>query len=252
MKRIVFIVLLSITAFQVSARAQNPDSTALREMVAFDKAFIPALVYTNSKVQDSSEIAMKYVLTAWNKFKADNEKPIGIDSQWNTDIKTVSHLLGEADTLIIKDSNLYEAHLKLENVRTIFVNMRELNDIEYYPDNLITFHALMEAMLNIVENTKPADLNQEQVEGISIILPQAMSTWHNVEQSKFDKKLFGFSDQKVDTLNQLINQEQLALSTLQSALDSNNNAEIIKDIKSIKPIFMKVYLLFGDFNMKRD
>lgn len=250
MKIYKLIVLIAVLAFSVSANAQNPDSTILGEMVAFDKAYIPALVYTNSNKQDSSEIAMKYVQKAWDKFKADNEKPVGIDSQWNADIKTISHLIGEADTLIVKNSSLHEAHLKLENVRTIFVNMRELNDIEYYPDNLITFHALMEAMLNIVQDTKPADLSQEQIEGVSIILPQVMSTWHNVEQSKFDQKLFGFSDQKVSILNQLINQEQLVLSALQSALDSGNNEDIIKDAQAIKPIFMKVYTLFGDFNMK--
>lgn len=250
MKRIIFILLLVMAAFQGSAYTQNSDSKILKEMVAFDKAYIPALVYTNTNKQDSSEIAMQYVQRAWEKFKADNEKPLGIDSQWNADIKTIKQLLGEADELIVIDSNLSEAHLKLENVRTIFVNMRELNNIEYYPDNLITFHSLMEAMLNVVQDTKPKDLSQERVEEIGLILPQAMSTWHNVEQSKLDKKLFGFSDQKADTMNQLIKQEQQALNNLQNALSSGNKVEIIKNVKAIKPIFVKIYLLFGDFNAK--
>lgn len=250
MRKIVPAVMVIIMAFQVSVSAQYLDSTLLKDMVTFDKAYIPALVYTNAAKQDSSQIAMSHLLPAWDKFKADNENPFKDDKQWDGDMEMINHLIDEADTLVVKDSSLNEAHLKLELVRDIFLSMRERHSIEYYPDNLITFHALMEGIVTTVQDTKPADLSQEKIERISILLPQATSTWQNVEQSKFDRALFGFSDQKAQTLNKLVKQEQASLDALKNALDSGDKSAVIKAAKAIKPAFVKIYMLFGDFNMK--
>ncbi len=248
MRKVILIAAL-ISFVAINLTAQNKKSTLLMDMSQFDKAYIPALFYTNQNNAEYSARSIDGLLRVWNGFMSRHKNPELPDSLWGRDIGQIDKLIGNAAEIVYKQQSLDSAHENLERVRYVLLEMRERNDIEYYMDDLTRFHAEMEKIVEIAGDKENNELEQSELSRINSHLDNALEIWKKVMLKIFNQKLFSFSDKQYKRLNELIEFEEKALGELKTALDSDEKDAVIRSkAMAVKPDFVKLFLLFGGFS----
>jgi hypothetical protein len=154
----------------------------------------------------------------------------------------------EAAKTVKSGKHLIDAHESLEEIRYIFLELRKRNGINYYIDPLSEFHVFMEVIVHTADENDADTLNDGDKEIIREQYEQASRIWNKIKTAEFDRRFYGFSDEKMAKMNKYLRMESEALNKLGKALDDNNNALIITTAKAIKPNYAKLYKLFGDFD----
>lgn len=65
--------------------------------------------------------------------------------------------------------------------------------------------------------------------------------------AQFDAPMFDLDNQKVEKLHRQMAAESAAMDNLAAAGGKGDKTEIMQAAMAIKPPFVKLYLLFGDF-----
>lgn len=222
--------------------------TLIKDMTIFDKAYIPSLFLTGQGKVEESQLSMKFLREEWMVFKKKYYSAQPNDAQWEKDMDKVEALIMAADKIITGGKDLSIAHEDLEGVRLILMEARQRNKIEYFPDYLTLFHGHMEEIFEVAENKKPETLSEKDIQTIEKVLPKILASWEAIKKAKFNPELFEFNPEKVQKMKSLQQAEEDALLALQEALKKGDKAEIIKYSLSLKPKFIPIYMLFGDFD----
>lgn len=222
--------------------------TLMKDFVSFDKAFIPPLALTNQEKVNPSKKAMQILKETWSTFKSRHYEGNPKDAQWKKDLDGVEARILKADGIVKGGSNLMEAHEILEEIRYAFMNLRKRNNIEYYLDHLSVFHEHMEAILHTASERDAGSFTIKDKEHIGKECAVAIRLWDEIQSLPFDRALFGFDDQKLAQMKELLNGEAKALSDLKKALGGEDNALIIKKAKAVRPEYAQLYKMFGDFD----
>lgn len=242
MKKHVFIfILLSMTA---SVKA---DDNLVKDMVLFDQVYIPVLAMTSVENLKASQITMASFEPVWQAFKNRHYSQTGTDKQWKSDFDKVDHYIRAGKAIIARGTNIKDAHEELEHIRIVFMNLRERNNIEYYIDHLTRFHEPMENIVLAVKGKTEGSLTSEDIDLVRSTLPQAKNLWHVVSNAKIDKVLYGFNEEEIATLHELVKKEKASLQNLEKSLNDGDKKQIIKMGMAIKPNFAKLFKLFGHF-----
>jgi tetratricopeptide (TPR) repeat protein len=223
-------------------------ATLKKDFVSFDKAFIPPLALTRAEKVKPSNKAMKLLKENWGTFKAKYYEANPNDPSWKADFNKVDQKIMEAAKTVKSGKHLIDAHESLEEIRYIFLELRKRNGINYYIDPLSEFHVFMEVIVHTADENDADTLNDGDKEIIREQYEQASRIWNKIKTAEFDRRFYGFSDEKMAKMNKYLRMESEALNKLGKALDDNNNALIITTAKAIKPNYAKLYKLFGDFD----
>ncbi|MBD3219173.1 MAG: hypothetical protein GF310_12935, partial [candidate division Zixibacteria bacterium] len=113
MRKVILIAVL-ISLIAINLTAQNKKSTLLMDMAQFDKAYIPALFFTNQNNAEFSAGAIDGLLRVWNGFMSRHKNPESSDSLWGKDIGRIDMLIGNAAEIVYKQESLDSAHENLE------------------------------------------------------------------------------------------------------------------------------------------
>jgi hypothetical protein len=223
------------------------QDTIIKDTAVFDKAYVPALFLTGQGKVEESKLSMKFLKEGWTTFTKKYYSAQPNDVQWKKDMDKVEDLIMATDKTVAGEKDLPGAHEDLEGVRMILMDARKRNKIEYFPDYLTEFHGYMEEIFDAADKKKPETLSEKDIETIKEALPDAIEAWDEAKKSKFNPELYGFSPEQVGKMRNLQKTEEDALLALQEALKNGDKAEIIKHALSLKPKFIPVYMLFGDF-----
>lgn len=230
------------------ATAVLANETRMMDFVSFDRAFIPPLALTNQEKVNPSRKSMGILKENWAAFKGTHYEANPKDAKWKGDLDKVEASILGAGRIIETGQNLMEAHELLEQVRYAFMALRKRNNIDYYLDHLSEFHEHMEAIIHSTTERDAGSLTPKDREYMGKECAQASQIWERIQAIGFDAALFGFNDQKLAEMKDLVKKEAEALQRLKSALGGNDNAAIIKSAKEIRPNYANLYKLFGDFD----
>lgn len=239
--------IVAVFAVLLSAAAAVANETLMKDFAAFDRAFIPPLALTNQEKLNPSKKSMMFLKENWAAFKGKHYEANPKDAQWKADLDKVESSIREAGRIIETGRNLMEAHERLEEIRYAFMALRKRNSMDYYLDHLSEFHEHMEAIMHTATERDAGSLSPKDKEYLGKECTQASGIWDRIQGLPFDAALFGFNDQRLAEMKDLVRKESEAIGRLKTALGGSDNALIIKSAKEVRPNYANLYKMFGDF-----
>jgi hypothetical protein len=243
-RSIIRAALIGLLLFPLAAFAGLKE-----DMIALDRAYIPALAVTSQGTLEESQRAMALLNKQWAEFKGKHaNRPQ--DKQWQADLTKIDGMIAEANKIVAGGKDLVKAHEVLEGVRFTMLEARTRAQMPYFLDALTNYHDPMEAIVLTAKDKTPANFGDGEIGLIKDSLADAEKRWAVVKQTRIDSE-YGFSEAQRETLAKLIANESQALETLKKALAANDKAAVIKAAVAIKPPFAKTFMSFGDFEAIR-
>jgi hypothetical protein len=226
----------------------SASAAGLKEdMIAFDRAYIPALSITNRVPQSvDTPRAMELMNAQWADFRQKYMEPQGGDRQWSSDMAKINGFIIAANRVVGTGKDFVKAHEELEGVRLTFLEMRQRAKMPYYLDDLTRFHDPMEEMYLAAKGKSGGQLTDADVTLIKAAFPKAEKLWAVVLKSQADPAFMLTSGQKEQQARLMATETHL-LATLQQALAANDRASIAKAAQAIRQPFSQLYVSFGDF-----
>ncbi len=235
------IVLIFITALPLSAA-----SLLEKDMAAFDRAYITSMVLTSQGKRAASKKAMERTMAQWASFKKTHADDLIKSNADKADLIIINQMLSDAKRIVRANGPLHEAHIILEGVRDVFLNIRKRNSIDYYIDHLTGFHKPMNAIVLAARGKTPETLTESILSRIKDNFKLAGQSWENLQKASFDPELFSFDAKKEAQRQACIKAETEALNKLKKALNKGDKEAIIKAAAGIKPNFDSLFLLFSN------
>ncbi len=237
---------LTITLLVACMTPERAERNLVRAMLALDRTFIPAWTLTGPDNEGNPAPAMGTLLKEWAYFKARFYYYERQDTSWQTAFDRADIVLHQARE-VNAAGNRIAAHAALEEVRSIFVALRDSNGIEYFLDGLIAFQGPMEAIVGLVRGRTAGNLAGNQLNAIRGLFPEVQARWNSVRSWPFDPSLHNFDEEQGARLREQIALENNALDILEQALGSGSRNSIIVAAQGIGPEFDRLYRLFGNF-----
>jgi len=243
MKRILACLLLACAAG--AAVAQAP--AALRaDMIALDRAYIPALVVTNRPDAQVAARAMDALNAQWRTFKGRYAGAATGDPRWAETIKDVDDYVGRADRIVAEGKDLPAAHDQLEGVRATLLESRTRMKMPYYLDGLTRYHDSMESIYLAGKGRDAATMTDELVASIRKELPAAEQSWQAARAQPIEPE-FGLTPAKQADVEAHYGKVDRSLADLRAALASGDKGAIAKAAQGVRPPFSALFASFGDF-----
>jgi len=216
----------------------------VEEMVALDRDYIPALALTNQPEKPEALVkeAMSRLENAWERFLKTLTPVQKEDPILKPALKEAEKHIEEAGKMLASGRKA-EAHEALEGIRRGLAKARKFMGIDYLPDRLTAFHDPMEAFYHTAYESKTLQdwtALKKGLENLSIL-------WNEVEQHKLDTKRFGFGPEKAALYVELVKKEREILTQMAALLTPEKKEDLLKAALSLRKVFARVYLLFGDF-----
>ncbi|MBU0672405.1 MAG: hypothetical protein KJ732_05190 [Candidatus Margulisbacteria bacterium] len=248
--KIMILISLLFFAFLFGC-AQGPVQPKLMEsMVALDRVYIPALLFTDLQRQRESELAIEGLKKEWDKFNkkyATLELKYGMDITdkfWQEDFAKIERLIVTAEGLV-KKGDLSAANNKLAGVRLILKDLRHRHGFEYFLDGLTGFDNSMEGIISYLKGKDK--LSDKEVAKLRSLFKEAQSNWSQAAATKVETELFGFKADKLAAVNKRVRDEEMMLASLAAALSGRNPDQIFQTAQDLKPNFIVLYKAFGDW-----
>lgn len=236
------LLVLALLPFAASAAGLKED------MIALDRAYIPALSITNRIPQSAdTKPAMAAMNVQWASFKQKYMATQGGDKQWQPDMQKIDGLMAAANRIVDSGKDFVKAHEELEGVRLTFLEMRQRAKMSYYLDDLTRFHDPMEEIHLAAKDKSGEQLTDNDLAKIRNHFPEAEKQWARVLAVKIDPG-FQPTDEKREQQNKLLASETRAMEALKQALAAGDKAAIAKSAQGLRGPFSQLYGSFGDFS----
>jgi hypothetical protein len=240
---------LTFAIAALCALAALPARAGLHEdMVALDRAYIPALALTNQPKPDASKRAMERLRTQWNAFRTTYASaPAGYapDAWVAADLK-VEAAVTAAEKSLAAGKNL-DAHEDLEHVREAQYALRRGANVPYFMDDLTAFHSAMEKLVGAIAGKTPATLSDDDLAAVRRAYAAADRAWQVVLANRTRAAQHGVAGEKLAAVQAQIDVETRTLAELGAALAAGDRAKVIEKSIATKPAFSKLFSMFGDF-----
>jgi hypothetical protein len=231
---------------------QGQGSTSLvQDIVLFDQNYIPALELTRYGSGKAVDASMQQLEAHWKRFHSRYYTFELDDPYWRSDFDFVALMIAEAADIVRSGGDLLEAHRVLAGVRKVFMQIRLRNRIDYFLDYLTAFHEPMETIVRAATDKTPENITITDVDDMRVALPEALRLWARVCRQQPDVALFALDTERLIHMQTYMRQESDALEQLQQTLqglgEQVDEASIIRAALGIRPPFVRMMLLFGDF-----
>jgi hypothetical protein len=244
-----FLHLVMRCVFAVALIPFAASAAGLKEdMIALDRAYIPALSITNRNPQSAdTKLAMDTMNVQWASFKRKYAASQGGDKQWQPDMAKIDGFIVAANRIVDSGKDFVKAHEELEGVRLTFLEMRQRAKMPYYLDDLTRFHDPMEEMYLVAKGKTGEQLSDADVAKIKGFFPEAEKLWSVVLKAQVDPA-FLLTDAQREQQAKLMESESRMLDALKQGLAANDRAAIAKSAQGIRQPFSQLYVSFGDFS----
>jgi hypothetical protein len=220
-----------------------PDGPRVNEllagMIAFDRAYIPALALSNQDKREASRKALAILEAEWGIF----EKRFALaysGEDWRVGFEQAGLALRRAVDSET-DGDLAGTHAALEDIRGILLRLRGSRSIPYYLDYLNRYHEIMESI--ITASGEPAG----SAGRLDSFLPEARREWESAIAAPFDVALYGFGTARAAELRGAELAVLDGIGMVEKARADGNRDVLVASVQRMKPAFTRVFLMFGDF-----
>lgn len=214
------------------------------DMVALDRAWIPALVLASEARADLALKAMRVARSRWAAFKDRYYTFKTTDADWRRDFDRVDALIWEAHTIIDGGRQVTLARESLERVNRIMTNLRRRNGIDHFFDHVNAFREPLDAITVAAQDTTPAT---DAVDRIRASFATARSAWERVRSAEPGTG-YRLTSAEREAINTRLGLQTAALEALGKALAAGDRAAIIASAVATRPPFAALYNSFGDFH----
>jgi hypothetical protein len=245
-----FLIVISALLFMVGCGGEPVKPKLMKDMADFDRAYIPALIFTDLHRQRESELSLERVKGNWKTFSDkyyELEFKYGVDivdKFWKEDFEKIEDLLVTSEGYV-KAEKLAEAHLELDKIRFVFKRLRHRNGLPYFLDGMNEFDTEMEEILDFIKG-KPR-LDEREVEKLRNLAVDAREKWTKVLSAEVSADVFGFDDKKVAAIKKRVKAQDEVLREFEVALWSDDENAIFQTAQDVQPNFVVLYKAFGDF-----
>ncbi|MEN6374339.1 MAG: hypothetical protein ABFD75_06070 [Smithella sp.] len=241
-----FLLILGIVLIISTAAPLAAAGLLEKDMAAFDKAYITALIATSQGKRATSKKAMERTMAEWAAFKKSHADDLQKSKADRADFVIINQMLSDSKRIVRANGSLDEARIILEGVRDVFLKIRQRNSIDYYIDYMTRFHKPMDAIVLTAKGKNSETLTDFMLSRIKYNFKLARQNWENLQKAKFDAELYSFDVKKEAQRLAFIKAETEALNNLRKALDDGDKVEIIRTAADIKPNFISLLMLFSD------
>jgi hypothetical protein len=169
------------------------------------------------------------------------------EPDWTQGFDRTAVILARSAELLQK-GDLADAHAALEEVRELWMGMREQRSISYYIDFLNRYHESMEEVTGVTAGRTAATLEDVQVLQVETLLPEARRRWEQTLATPLDAAVYIFSADKAAELRQAEQAVLRGIGQVEQALRSGDRGALVRAVDAMKPTFTKTFLMFGDFD----
>jgi tetratricopeptide (TPR) repeat protein len=224
------------------------DEMLVQNMADMEKAYIPPLFYTSAQSLSLSDKSMGIFTAAWREFRTAYYDYRPDETNWSAHFDRIEEAVRKAESIVATGQNLVSAHDALEEVRVAMLQLRTHNGFsKFTTDKLTAFHHPMESIVLSVKGKQPEQIDETMLAGLRELLDEALFTWDKVEKCPLDAELWGLTEAQAGNYYQYLFAEKNALLNFEAALNVEDKAAIIRTGVALKPNFVNLYTLFGDF-----
>jgi len=243
MSRTPMVVLLATAALLAGPAAV---AGIHEDMVALDRAYVPALVLTNRPDAEPARRAIAALRTEWNAFRSRYPvAPPGYSpAAWQRATGEVEAAIAAAEKQIAAGKGP-AAHEDLEAVREAMYTLRREAHVAYYMDDLTAFNTAMEHIARAVGGRSAQGLTDSEVAAVRAALPEAEVTWAAVVANRAAVARHIDAPERQAAAHAQIDVETATLAGLKAAVAANDRAGIATYGNTLKPGFSKLFALFG-------
>ena len=226
-----------------------PAAEALvREMAAFDQAYIAALALSNQTKAEATARSMDALDGRWRTFLAASSDAFPGDRAWKAGLEKVGAVLAKAAEET-KAGKIAEVHETLEEVRAIFVELRAERKLSYYIDHLNRYHEVMELAAAAAVGKSADSFSSAEAAAVAAILPGLRAEWKKALEAEFDRELYLVGEAKAVEIKKAMQGTQGSIDRLAAALESGSSQQVFAAVNGLKPAFTKSFLMFAKFDL---
>jgi hypothetical protein len=219
------------------------------DMVALDRAYVPALALTGQPKAEPAQAAMKRLRTEWNTFHARYATaPAGYGAAaWTRCSGEIERAISAAEAAMATGKGGL-AHAELERIREAQLALRRGAKQPYFLDDLTVFHEAMEKLAGPASGKTGATITDAEIASIVAALPEAEHSWQDVVARRGEASRHGLTTEAAQAVQRDIDAETQVLADLKAALAAGDRALIAEKANASKPAFSRLFQRFGDFS----
>jgi hypothetical protein len=242
---------LATVAFVAGAALAAPDvRTDLHsDMVALDRAYVPALALTNQPKPEPAQKAIARLRAEWNRFKAAHAPaPPAFEAiAWAKRLREVEGAVAAAEVNVAAGKGP-AAHEDLERVREGQFAVRRGAGMAYFLDDLTMYHVAMEKLASPATAKTAATLTDADIAAIRVAPPEAERSWRAVVDIRGQVARHGLAADAEQAVQRDIDAQTQLLAEVGAALSAGDRGRVADKAMATKPAFSRMFQRFGDFS----
>jgi hypothetical protein len=241
--------LPTLAAVVLSLVAATACAGVHEDMVALDRAYVPALALTNQPKPEPSRKAMARLREEWNRFKgAHAQAPAGYEpAAWTRASADIEAAIAAAEKSL-DAGKPGAAHEDLERVREVQLTLRRGAKQPYFLDDLTVYHEAMEKLAGPAAAKTATTITEADIAAIKAAMPEAERAWAIVVTNQGAASKHGLSAEAEAQVQRDIDAETRVMADLKAALDAGDRGRIAETAMATKPAFSRLFQRFGQFD----
>jgi hypothetical protein len=242
-----------IVLLLVSAGAAQAAGTAcaarcfLCDCAAFDRAFLPALVYSDQGDLQMTVAAIRVLDVRMSTFRIACYQDALPGTAGPADLQAVSQRIVAADKAAATYSDVAGAHKLLREIPPYMVDMRTIAGETYYLDPLFRLLVILDEMNPLIVARTPETLMDTDLGNLKDLAAEAGKELATAQGGKLDGPQFGLTSDDTDTVQQGLTDEGTDLTALTAALQAGDKRTALSSAHALKPVWQDLMRPFGDF-----
>lgn len=226
---------------------QKNDEAIVVAMARFDKAYIPVLVHTMEGDSYKAKRAALYLAFEWQKTQTRYRAAYPANEEWAAGFDRIDDWISDALYEIDNNCAATAAGL-LEHVRYEWVELRRMEDIEYYPDYWYEAQAAQAWLSNVFADEMMCQMEWEAVEEEVLALNVACK---KAIDKRPDAELYQLDASRLEQLTAAQSALRRRLDRFNKVMDEAQQPQMKLACDAIAPALWSGVRLFGDYNASR-
>lgn len=213
-----------------------------KDMVQFDEAYVPVLIYVDNGELENASNAMFLLDARWEQFQNKYQFLFKKDLDGLERLKYIDGWLGDSKDAVLRDDQ-YTAMIQLDHIKYEMMEIRRINKVDYFLDYLWDFEGALSMLseASCEDNTLICSADE-----LAFLIDEAQFLWEVVLEADnaplsilYDKKDAALFEQ----YKKEISKNMLFVEAEKYGSYKNIETAVDTTIKS----FMNLLTLFGDF-----
>ncbi len=234
---------ISLLLFIVSLSTCANPTVLVKDMAAFDRAYIPVFYYTYNNQQEEAKKAMLYLNQQWGHFSKKYSKAYASSEDWMESIRRMAVWIDGAKCAL-EDGDTQQAFFQLDHARYELMDIRWRGNIDYYLDYVWDLEATISIAKEVANDPM---LELMDWNDFIMISKDVQTAYEEMAEQKMNMGRYNMSNSKQLVL---IEKQKELKTSIDAFLDAVNCADgCVFAEKSIEmeSAYLNYLHVFGDF-----